>query len=332
MTRVFITGISGQDGSYLTDRLVAEGAEVHGLVRSWDADADVLHARHPDVTLHEGDLADPAALSGLIGDLSPAEIYNFAGITSVGQSWTIPVETGIVTGIAVAGILDAALALSEASGEPVRVFQASSSEIFGNPSVAPQNESTPLSPASPYGAAKAYAHAMVHIYRSRGLPVTSCILYNHESPRRPETFVTRKITASAARIAIGTQDVLELGTLDVERDWGWAPDYVDAILRATRHETSDDYVIATGETHSIAEFVEVAFAAAGISDWRPYVKVSEEFARPAEIARMWGDSSKARSVLGWAPTVTFAELVGRMVKADLDQLAAEGYSPTARLQ
>jgi GDPmannose 4,6-dehydratase len=322
MTRAFITGISGQDGSYLADRLVGESVDVHGLIRGWDADAHALHARHPGITLHEGDLANPALVAGLIADLQPDEIYNLAGITSVAQSWSIPVETGIVTGIAVAGILDAALTLSE-RGTSVRVFQASSSEIFGVPTESPQSETTPISPNSPYGAAKAYAATMVDIYRSRGLAVASCILYNHESPRRPESFVTRKITASAARIAAGLQDSLELGNLDVERDWGWAPDYVDAIVRATRHGSGDDYVIATGQSHSIREFAEAAFSAAGISDWERYVSINPEFVRPAEISTMLGDASKAREQLGWTPTVDFATLVTRMVEADVASIAAD---------
>ena len=322
MTRAFITGISGQDGSYLADRLVGESAEVHGLIRAWDADALALRERHPSITLHEGDLADPAAIAGLIAQVEPDEIYNLAGITSVAQSWAIPVETGIVTGIAVASILDAALTLGERTGKPVRVFQASSSEIFGTPTESPQSESTPISPTSPYGAAKAYAAAMVDIYRSRGLAVSSCILYNHESPRRPETFVTRKITASAARIAAGLQDSLELGNLDVERDWGWAPDYVDAIVLATRHESADDYVIATGRSHSIRQFVEAAFAAAGVGDWERYVSINPEFVRPAEINTMLGDASKAKAQLGWQPTVDFETLVTRMVEADLAALAS----------
>lgn len=326
MTRAFITGISGQDGSYLADRLVGESVEVHGLIRGWDAEAHELHERHPSITLHEGDLADSAHLAALVADLAPDEIYNLAGITSVAQSWAMPVETGMVTGIAVAGILDAALKLTE-RGTGVRVFQASSSEIFGVPSESPQSESTPISPNSPYGAAKAYAHSMVGIYRSRGLAVASCILYNHESPRRPESFVTRKITASAARIAAGLQDSLELGNLDVERDWGWAPDYVDAIVLATRHDVSDDYVIATGQAHSIKQFAEAAFAAVGIDDWERYVSINQEFVRPAEISRMLGDATKARTQLGWAPTVDFATLVSRMVEADvaaLDAAAADG--------
>jgi GDPmannose 4,6-dehydratase len=260
-------------------------------------------------------------VAGLIARLEPDEIYNLAGITSVAQSWSIPVETGIVTGIAVAGILDAALTLSERAGRPVRVFQASSSEIFGVPRESPQTESTPISPTSPYGAAKAYAAAMVDIYRSRGLAVSSCILYNHESPRRPETFVTRKITASAARIATGRQHALELGNLDVERDWGWAPDYVDAIVLATRHELPDDYIIATGRSHSIRQFVEAAFSAAGVADWERYVSINPEFVRPAEISMMLGDASKAKAQLGWQPTVDFETLVARMVEADLAALS-----------
>jgi GDPmannose 4,6-dehydratase len=324
MNRAFITGIAGQDGSYLADRLVAEQAEVHGLIRSWDDDARALHERHPSITLHEGDLAAPAAIAGLLAELAPDEIFNLGGITSVAQSWSIPVEAGIITGIAVTGILEAALKLSERLGSPVRVFQASSSEIFGAAAESPQTESTPISPTSPYGAAKAYAAAMVDIYRARGLAVSSCILYNHESPRRPESFVTRKITASAARIAAGLQDGLELGNLDVERDWGWAPDYVDAIIRATRHGNGDDYVIATGESHSLQQFVETAFAAVGIEDWHPLVSINPAFVRPSEINRMLGDASKARATLGWSPTVSFDELVRRMVESDVALVAAGG--------
>jgi GDPmannose 4,6-dehydratase len=316
MVRALVTGISGQDGSYLADRLAAEAVDVHGLIRSWDDDARRLHERHPEILLHEADLADTDAVARLITELEPDEIYNLAGISSVAQSWQIPVVTGVVTGIAVAGILDSAFALHTA-GHNVRVFQASSSEIFGNPTVAPQNESTPISPSSPYGAAKAYAHAMVGIYRARGLAVSSCIFYNHESPRRPETFVTRKITASAARIAKGTQQFLELGALDVERDWGWAPDYVDAMIRATRHEVPGDYVVATGKVHTVRDFVAAAFSAVGIADWEPYVKVNKDLVRTSEITSMMGDASKAGRELGWRPTVDFATLVAMMVAEDV---------------
>ena len=324
MTRIFITGISGQDGSYLADRLVAEGAELHGLIRSWDDDAHALHERHPGVELHEGDLADPDGLVELVTRLAPDEIYNLAGISSVAQSWRQPVLTGQVTGIAVTALLEAALGLDRG----IRFFQASSSEIFGNPAEAPQTEATAIAPNSPYGAAKAYAHRMAGIYRARGLFVATGILYNHESPRRPEAFVTRKITAAAARIALGQQQDLELGDLEVARDWGWAPDYVDAILRATRHDTPGDYVIATGEAHTVADFVAAAFAAAGVDDWRAKVRVNPEFIRPSDITSMRGDAAKARRELGWAPTVSFEELVARMVRTDLE-LARHAAGPVA---
>lgn len=316
MTRALITGISGQDGSYLADRLVAEGSEVHGLIRSMDDDARALQARRPEVVLHEGDLADTDGLERLVLDIAPRELYNLAGVSSVAQSWREPVLTGRVTGIAVAALLEAA---TRVKGE-VRVFQASSSEIFGNPRTTPQDESTPMDPTSPYGAAKAYAHRMAQLARGRGLFVTTGILYNHESPRRPEAFVTRKITAGAARIAHGLQDTLELGDLGVERDWGWAPDYVDAMIRAIRHDEPDDYVVATGESHTVADFARAAFEAAGVDDWSSRVRVNPDFIRPAEISRMRGDATRARSVLGWEPTVGFDELVGLMVRHDLDLL------------
>ena len=319
MTRAFITGISGQDGSYLADRLAEEGAEIHGLIRSWDDDARALQERHPAITLHEGDLGDADRLRALVAELSPREIYNFAGISSVAQSWRDPVLTGQVTGVAVAALLEAAQGLPEG----VRFFQASSSEIFGNPPTSPQDESTPIAPNSPYGAAKAYAHRMAGMYRARGLFVTTGILYNHESPRRPEAFVTRKITAAAARISLGLQDVLELGDLSVERDWGWAPDYVDAVLRAMRHDTPADYVIATGESHTVQDFVDAAFRAAGV-DPADRVRVNPEFIRPAEISEMRGDATRAREELGWRPTVGFDELVARMVEHDLELARAAG--------
>ena len=316
MTRALITGVSGQDGGYLADRLVAEGTEVHGVIRSMDDDARALRARLPEVVLHEGDLGDPAGLERLVLEIAPDELYNLAGISSVAQSWREPVLTGQVTGIAVAALLEAAARVPH----EVRVLQASSSEIFGNPAATPQDESTRIDPISPYGAAKAYAHRMAQLARGRGRFVATVILYNHESPRRPETFVTRKITAGAARIAAGLQDVLELGDLTVARDWGWAPDYVDAMIRAMRHDAPDDYVVATGESHTVAEFVEAAFAAAGLDDWRSRVRVNSDFIRPTEISQMRGDASRARELLGWAPTVSFSELVARMVEHDLELL------------
>ncbi|CAN5280537.1 GDP-mannose 4,6-dehydratase [soil metagenome] len=325
MTRVLVTGITGQDGGYLADALSVEGGvEIHGAVRSFgDPDSVALAERHPGVVLHQADLGAPESIAGLVAEVEPEEIYNLAGISSVAQSWQVPVLTGEITGIAVASILDAALRLGEATGRAVRVLQASSSEIFGSPETAPQTESTPIRPSSPYGAAKAYAHHMVQVYRARGLAASSCILYNHESPRRPETFVTRKITASVARIAAGKQDGLELGALDVERDWGWAPDYVDAMVRAVRHDQPDDYIVATGESHTVAEFVGAAFAAVGITDWEHLVTTNPAFVRPTESTRMLGDASRARERLGWRPTVTFDELVARMVAEDV-RLLREG--------
>lgn len=319
MSRVLITGVTGQDGSYLADRLVEDGEDVHGLVRTGDEEAVSLALRHPGLVLHEGDLGDPDGLQELVRRLSPDAVYNLAGISSVAESWAHPVLTGQVTGIAAAALLEA---VAEKPGS--RFFQASSAEIFGTPSESPQNERTPIVPTSPYGAAKAYAHRMTGLWRARGHFAATGILYNHESPRRPATFVTRKITAAAARISLGLQDELELGDLDVERDWGWAPDYVDAMLRAMHHDVPDDFVIATGETHTVREFVQAAFAAAGVTDWADRVRVNPEFLRPAEIASMRGDASHALAELGWRPTVRFEELVARMVQADLDRASDPG--------
>jgi GDPmannose 4,6-dehydratase len=316
----FVTGITGQDGGYLAERLVADGVSVHGLVHGHDEHADELIRRCPQVVLHTGDLTDAERLRALIAELGPDEVYNLGGISSVALSWQQPVLTGQVSGLGAVAVLDACWQLQEQSGRPVRVLQASSAEIFGSPDHAPQDESTPLRPATPYGAAKAYAHQMVSVFRSRGLAASAVILYNHESPRRPETFVTRKITAAAARIAAGRQDRLSLGSLDVRRDWGWAPDYVEAMVRAVRHSRADDYVIATGESHTVAEFVAAAFDAAGVGDWRSRVEVDPTFVRPVDAAEQRGDAGKARRVLGWAPSRDFAAVVAAMVEADLRQL------------
>ncbi|MCU1425264.1 MAG: GDP-mannose 4,6-dehydratase [Microbacteriaceae bacterium] len=317
MPVALITGISGQDGSYLAESLVRQGYEVHGVIRSRsreDAGTDVLGG---DVVLHEADITDTARLADLITDVSPTEIYSLAALSSVWQSWADPVRTAQINSLPVAQILESAWQLQEKSGTAVRVVQASSAELFGNASESPQTESTRIKPTSPYGAAKAYSHYMVGLYRERGLFASSCILYNHESPRRPETFVTRKITAAAARIARGLQTGLELGTLDTRRDWGWAPDYARALELAVRAQTPDDFIIATGETRSIADFVERAFARAGVDDWRQHVSVSETFARPLDSAEQLGDASKARRVLEWAPTKSFDEIVAAMVDNDL---------------
>lgn len=322
MPRALITGITGQDGSYLSEQLVEAGYEVHGLVRPPDPLVGRIVEHTPGVVLHDGDLADVVGLADLVREVAPDEIYNLAGISSVAFSWQHPVATVQLSGVAVAALLDAAFGLQEASGRVVRFVQASSSEIFGNPPTSPQNEATPIAPLSPYGAAKAYAHTMTGIYRARGLHASNVILYNHESPRRPETFVTRKITAGAARIARGLQDTLTLGDQSVGRDWGWAPDYTRAMMLAVAHDQPDDYVIATGTARTVGEFVEAAFVAAGVEDWRDRVVTDARFIRPNDIGEMRGDATRARENLGWAPTKDLSEIVTAMVENDLAELDA----------
>jgi len=304
--------VSGQDGSYLAERLVAEGVEVHALVQAGDP-APVLSG----VEVHPGDLTQVDEVRSLLVDLSPDEVYNLAAVSSVARSWEEPDLTARVNGAAAVALLESARQAQEKSGRSVRFVQASSAEIFGEPAGTPQDESTPIRPVNPYGAAKAYAHLMVDVYRRRDLHAVSAILYNHESPRRPETFVTRKITATVAAIVAGRADRLELGNLDVRRDWGWAPDYVDALVRAARADQPRDYVIATGISHSVRDFVDSAFRHAGIDDWSSLVSTNPAYVRPADPMELTGDPTRAREHLDWAPTVGFEELVGRMVDADL---------------
>ncbi|MEP6852821.1 MAG: GDP-mannose 4,6-dehydratase [bacterium] len=322
MPRAFITGITGQDGGYLAERLEAESWEVHGLVHGGDRNVESMRRRTPSAVLHEGDLGDPAGLIALLEELRPAEIYNLGGISSVAASWQDPVMTARVTGLGPAAILHGAARLHDA-GHPVRVLQASSAEIFGSARRSPQDESTPLRPQNPYGAAKAYAHQLCAVYRARGVFAAACVLYNHESPRRPETFVTRKITRAAARIAQGRQQTVSLGNLDARRVWGWAPDYVDAMIRTIRHGSAEEFVVATGEAHSVRELAEAAFLRAGVPDWPSRISVDAGLGRPTDAAEQVGNPAKARAVLGWSPTVRFPEMVARMVEADL---AAEAQS------
>jgi GDPmannose 4,6-dehydratase len=320
--RAFVTGITGQDGGYLAERLLADGTVVHGLVRAVDSDSgrDLL-ARVPGVVLHEGDLGDTDHLAQIVADIKPHEIYNLAGISSVAFSWQEPVLTAQLSGVAAAVLFEAAWKLQEDSGRQVACLQASSAEIFGHAADSPQDESTPVRPVSPYGAAKAYAHHIAGVYRGRGLHVATCILFNHESPRRPLAFVTRKITAAAARIGVEGSGVIRLGNLDACRDWGWAPDYVDAMVRAVRHEVTSDYVIATGQTHTVADFAEVALRRAGLGDsWRDHIEVDTGLLRPADAPTQVGDAGKAQRELGWEPSVRFAEVVGRMVDHDIELL------------
>jgi GDPmannose 4,6-dehydratase len=314
--RALVTGITGQDGGYLAERLVSDGYEVHGLVHDGDPAVADLLARCPAVTLHTGDLQSGPSLAAAMTASDPDEVYNLAGISSVAFSWEQPVLTADITALGAARLLDEARQLQERRGRAVRFVQASSAEIFGNVGGV-QDESTPLAPTSPYGAAKAYAHQLCGLYRSVGVFAVSMVLFNHESPRRPPTFVTRKITQTVAQIAQGKESELVLGNLDARRDWGWAPDYVDAMVRAARAAAADDYVVATGEAHSVREFALAAFARVGIADGADRIRVDPALVRPGDPPVLVGDATRARTVLGWAPTVTFEELVGRMVDADL---------------
>jgi GDPmannose 4,6-dehydratase len=317
VTIALVTGITGQDGSYLLERLLAEGVEVHGMVRAGEELPSEVRDALPQVELHDGDLTDGLRLATLVREVAPNVIYNLAGLSSVALSWREPALTGAVNGVAVTHLLEAAWQLQESLGRRVSFVQASSAEIFGQPATSPQDESTPVAPTNPYGAAKAYAHHMVGIYRAHGLAASSCILFNHESPRRPPTFVTRKITASVAAIAAGMATELVLGDLRVQRDWGWAPDYVDAMVRVARHDRADDFVVATGQARSVHDFVAAAFLHVGIDDWAPFVRTDPAYGRPAEASRLVGDPSKAHRDLGWTATTGFDEIVGRMIDHDV---------------
>lgn len=316
MARALITGITGQTGSYLAEDLVAAGWDVTGVVRPGDGLARELLERTPGVHLIDGDLSDADRMVEIVSEIRPESLFSLGGLTSVARSWDEPALTALVTGLAPAVLLDAAWQLQRETGTPVRFVQASSAEMFGSPTESPQTENTPIQPRNPYGAAKAYAHFLVASYRALGLAASSCILYNHESPRRPDTFVTRKITSSVARIALGKQDELVLGSLDARRDWGWAPDYARAI-RMVAETDPDDFVIATGHAHSVEDFVRAAFAAAGIAQWQDYVTSDAQFVRPNDAAELVGDSSRLRARVGWQPTKDFDHIVAAMVEHDL---------------
>ena len=314
MSVALVTGATGQDGSYLVERLLDEGHEVHGLVRR----EDLVDPRPQGLVVHEMDLdTDPAELVALVDRVGPDELYNLGGISSVARSWEDPLLTTRVNGVAALALLDAARRLQERRGRDVRVLQPSSAEIFGEPRETPQDENTPVQPVSPYGAAKAFAHHVAGLERSRGLFTASVILYNHESPRRPATFVTRKITSTVAAIAAGRASRLTLGNLDARRDWGWAPDYVDAMVRAIRHDEPRDYVVATGEAHSVRDFVAAAFRHVAIDDWEHLVDVDPAFIRPADPSLLVGDAGRARRELGWEPSIGFEDVVARMVDAEV---------------
>lgn len=311
MTVALVTGATGQDGSYLVERLLAEGATVHGVVRPGD------DAPAAGWTPHTVDLADRAGLRRLVAEVEPDELYSLGGLSSVARSWAEPEAAAELSGLAPLALFDAALAVQDGTGRAVRVVQASSAEIFGHPDRVPQDETTPVAPRNPYGAAKALAHHLAAVYRERGLHVASCVLFNHESPRRPETFVTRKITRGAARIALGLEERLVLGNLDARRDWGWAPDYVDAMVRAARHADAGDWVVATGRAHSVADFARTALAHAGVADWERHVAVDPALLRPGDAPELVGDPGRAERELGWVRTHDFDALVGAMVAHDL---------------
>ena len=317
MPRALITGITGQDGSYLAELLLAKGYEVVGVVRrtshhSYERIEHLLER----VTILPADLLDQHSLTTVIGETQPDEVYNLAAQSYVPTSWSQPVLTGEFTALGVTRILEAIrLACPRA-----RFYQASSSEMFGRAVETPQRESTPFYPRSPYGVAKCYGHWITVNYReSYGLYAVSGILFNHESPRRGIEFVTRKVTDGAARIKAGLARELRLGNLDARRDWGFAGDYVDAMWRMLQQAEPEDYVIGTGETHTVRELVEIAFQHAGL-DWQQYVKIDPRFVRPAEVDILLADPSKAARDLGWKPTVTFEGLIRMMVDADLARL------------
>lgn len=319
-TRALVTGVTGQDGSYLAEDLLARGWEVHGLVRDRDGAGDGGHGSPvaAGVTLHRGDLADPGLFGRLLPASRPDVVFHLAGLSSVARSWREPGLCTEVVATATARLLEAA---TRHAPSP-RIVLAGSGEVFGAAGVSPQSELTPLAPASPYGAAKAAVVMLGRVYRRAGHHVSTALLYNHESPRRPRSFVTRKITSGAAAVASGRADELRLGNLSAVRDWGWAPDYVRAMLAMAVADDPDDYVVATGEARTVEDFVATAFAAAGIDDWRRVVVVDEDLFRPVDGARLVGDSTRLRSRLGWRPTVGFDEVVARMVQADLSLTAS----------
>lgn len=311
-----ITGIGGQDGSYLAERLLSEGWEVHGL--SWNLGGSQRAERSvPGTTVYDLETSDSAALSTVVQMVSPTHVFHLAGMTSVGETWREPVHATEVNALCTVSLYSACLELQDSQGERVVVVNASSGEIFAGAGISPQTEQTPIVPTSPYGVTKAFGYHMGSVYRARGLPVSSAILYNHESPRRSEAFVSRKISKGVAAIARGGSEPIRLGNIDGYRDWGWAPDVVDCLCRMAEHEEADNFVVATGVAHSVRDFVVAAFGAVGIDDWEAHVSLDPAMIRPTEPATMIGDASKAQAVLGWKPTKDFTDIVTTMVYHDL---------------
>jgi GDPmannose 4,6-dehydratase len=319
--RALITGVTGQDGWYLSELLLSDGYQVFGLVHRDDGEPA------PDgVILVRGDLASSADVQAAVDHARPDEVYNLAGVSSVALSWQRPVLTAEVTGLGLLRVITAVSAFAERRGRQSRIVQASSAEIFGE-ATGPQTEQTPIAPVTPYGAAKAFAHQLARVYRRAGASISTAILYNHESPRRPETFVTRKITRTVAQIARGEADRLRIGNLEARRDWGFAGDYARALQLIGRHPAADDFIIASGESHTVADFVAAAFRRIGVTDWRGFVDVDPRFQRPVDPPEQRGDSSKARQELGWCPSKSFEDMVNEMVDADLRLI--DSASPSA---
>ena len=316
MKKALITGVTGQDGSYLAELLLSKGYQVTGMVRRASTETFDRIAHFKDqISLRQADLLDQFSLVKLLDDVQPDEIYNLAAMSFVPTSWNQPVLTGEFTALGVTKLLEAMRMVCPKA----RFYQASSSEMFGKVIETPQTEKTPFYPRSPYGVAKAYGHFITVNYReSYNLFALSGILFNHESPRRGKEFVTRKITDAVARIKLGNQKELRMGNLDAKRDWGFAGDYVRAMWMMLQQDQADDYVVATGETHSVREFLQIAFSHVGLH-FEDYVVIDPEFIRPAEVELLLGNPAKARQKLGWKPEVSFEQLVTRMVDADMDR-------------
>jgi GDPmannose 4,6-dehydratase len=328
VTRALITGIGGQDGSLLAELLLDEGATVFGVAPREPGAYENLNAVHDRVEVLQADLLDQAALRDALLTAQPDEVYNLASPSFVPQSWERPVETAEFAAVGVTSLLEAVRAVAPEA----RVYQASSSEIFGAPAESPQTELTKLHPVTPYGVAKAYGHLIVGSYRSRyGMHLSSGILYNHESPRRPETFLPRKVSLGVARIALDLQEELVLGDLDARRDWGYAGDYVRAMRLMLRQDEPDDYVIASGTSHSVRELAELAFGHVGL-DWERYVRVDPALVRgKAELHDLVGDAGKAQERLGWTREVDFPALVRLLVDADLERLRTQSSSSASTI-
>jgi len=315
--RALITGITGQDGSYLAEFLLEKGYEVYGIVRRSSLEKfDRIEAITEKIRFVEGDLTDQSSLDQALQQLKPDELYNLAAQSFVPVSWNQPVLTADVTGLGALRVMEAIRKHSPQT----KFLQASSSEMFGKVLEKPQTEKTPFHPRSPYGVAKVFGHHITVNYReSYGIYACSSICFNHESPRRGSEFVTRKVTQTVAKIKLGVADKLKMGNIDAQRDWGFAGDYIRAMWLMLQQPNADDYVIATGETHSVQELLDLAFSRAGL-DWKKYVEIDPKLVRPAEVDYLCGDASKAKKVLGWTPQVNFKQLVEMMVDADLSQL------------